>query len=165
MSLRLRLLLTLAPLFIIGLAAADIGTYAAVQTSLLRNVDLQLVDIQQGVVNVLEHSGDQGPGGPGGGFGQEFAFPAGTYGEIVYSNGAVAAGGLLYGGSVTASSSHPLFPSGIVTKDSGTLTVSGTGTRGSRTACTSRRSRTRRSLARSRWWPSLSTVSTASTTP
>jgi two-component system OmpR family sensor kinase len=126
MSLRLRLLLTLAPLFIIGLAAADAGTYAAVQTSLLQNVDQQLFDIQPGVVNVIEHSGDQGPG-PGGGLGQEFAFPPGTYGEIVYSNGAVAAGGLLYGGSVTTSSSHPLFPTGIV-KDSGTLTVSGTGT-------------------------------------
>jgi two-component system, OmpR family, sensor kinase len=128
MSLRLRLLLTLAPLFIIGLAAADAGTYAAVQTSLLQNVDLQLVDIQQGVVNVLEHSGDQGPGGPGGGFGQEFAFPAGTYGEIVYSNGAVAVGGYLYGGMVTTSSSHPLFPTGIA-KDSGrAMTVRGTGT-------------------------------------
>ena len=39
MSLRLRLLLTLAPLFIIGLAAADIGTYAAVQSSLVQSVD------------------------------------------------------------------------------------------------------------------------------
>ena len=130
MSLRLRLLLTLAPLFIIGLAAADVGTYAALQSSLLQGVDQQLVDIQPGVVNVLEHSGDQGPGGPGGGFGQEFAFPPGTYGEIVDSTGAVVAGagGNLYGGSVTTTSSHPLLPAGIVNDAGQTLTVPGTGT-------------------------------------
>ena len=63
MSLRLRLLLTLAPLFIIGLAAADIGTYAAVQSSLLQGVDQQLVSIEPGVTDVLLHPGDQGPGG------------------------------------------------------------------------------------------------------
>ena len=64
MSLRLRLLLTLAPLFIIGLAAADAGTYAAVQNTLLQGVDQQLVSIQPGVTNVLDqHScGAQGPG-------------------------------------------------------------------------------------------------------
>src|ERR1700687_6062521 len=129
MSHRLRLLLTLAPLFILGLAAADAGTYVAVQTSLLQSVDQQLVDIQPGVTNVIEHSGDQGPG-PGGGSGQEFAFPPGTYGEIVYSNGAVAAGGLLYGGSVAASSSHPLFPADIAEHFGHTLTVSRAGGRG-----------------------------------
>ena len=43
MSLRLRLLLALAPLFILGLAAADVGTYAALQSSLLQGVDQQLV--------------------------------------------------------------------------------------------------------------------------
>ena len=31
MSLRLRLLLTLAPLFVLGLIAADVGTYTALQ--------------------------------------------------------------------------------------------------------------------------------------
>jgi two-component system, OmpR family, sensor kinase len=130
MSLRLRLLLTLAPLFILGLAGADIGTYAAVQNSLLQGVDQQLVNIQPGVVDVLEHSGGQGPGGPGGGggFGQAYAFPPGTYGEIVDSAGVLAAAGYLYGSSVAASTSHPIFPADIV-KDSGkTLTVPGTGT-------------------------------------
>ena len=47
MSLRLRLLLTLAPLFILGLAAADVGTYVALQTSLLQNVDNELVAIRR----------------------------------------------------------------------------------------------------------------------
>jgi two-component system, OmpR family, sensor kinase len=127
MSLRLRLLLTLAPLFIIGLAAADIGTYAAVQNSLLQGVDQQLKDINPGVVNVLEHSGNQGPG-PGGGFDQQFLFPPGTYGEIVDPSG-VLVGGYIYGDIVfTSSSSHPAFPGGIQ-KDAGqTLTVPGAGT-------------------------------------
>ena len=57
MSLRLRLLLTLAPLFVVGLAAADIGTYAALQTSLLLGVDQQLSDIHAGVQTVLLHAG------------------------------------------------------------------------------------------------------------
>jgi two-component system, OmpR family, sensor kinase len=127
MSLRLRLLLTLAPLFIIGLAAADIGTYAAVQTSLLQNVDQQLVDIQPGVVNELEHSGDQGAGGPGGGPGQQYLFPPGTYGEIVSPTGVLAVG-YLFGPNVSASTSHPLFPAGIANDAGKTFTVPGTGT-------------------------------------
>ncbi len=122
MSLRLRLLLTLAPLFIIGLAAADIGTYAALQSSLLQGVDQQLLDIQGGVLQVLQHP-NQPP--PDGGFGQGTSFPAGTYGEIVDSTGDTF-GGNLVGSYVTTSSSHPVLPSNI-TSDSGPLTVSGVG--------------------------------------
>ncbi len=131
MSLRLRLLLTLAPLFVLGLAAADFGTYAALQTSLLQGIDQQLVIIHPGVQNVLQHLA--GPGGEagapdnGGGFSQEYAFPAGTYGEIIDSSGRVL-GGVVFGTSVYASSSGPVFPAGI-TGDSGrVLTVTGTGT-------------------------------------
>ena len=124
MSLRLQLLLTLAPLFIIGLAAADAGTYAALQTSLLQGVDQQLLDIQPGVLQVLQNP-NQGPPRPGGGFGQEDSFPAGTYAEIVDSSGETF-GGNLYGGYVTSSSSHPVFPAGI-DNASGGLTVSGVG--------------------------------------
>jgi two-component system OmpR family sensor kinase len=124
MSLRLRLLLTLAPLFILGLAAADAGTYAALQTSLLQGVDQQLSDIQPGVLNVLQNP-NEGPPRQGDGFGQQNSFPAGTYAEIVGSDGE-AVGGNLYGGYVTTSSSHPVFPAGI-DSDSGTLTVSGVG--------------------------------------
>jgi hypothetical protein len=57
MSLRLRLLLTLAPLFILGLAAADFGTYAALQSSLLQGVDKQLVAIEPGVMGVVTGRG------------------------------------------------------------------------------------------------------------
>src|SRR6202163_4508671 len=129
MSLRLRLLLTLAPLFILGLAAADVGTYAALQASLLQGVDKQLVAINNGVMNVLQHPGGQGQGPPGGdgGIAQEFAFPAGTYGEIVNASGPLT-GGALYGGYVAITSSHPLFPSGIYKDTNETLTVPGTGT-------------------------------------
>jgi two-component system, OmpR family, sensor kinase len=126
MSLRLRLLLTLAPLFILGLAAADAGTYEALQTSQLQGVDKQLVAINNGVMNVLEHPGGQGPPGGDGG-GQASAFPAGTYGEIVDASGALS-GGALYGGYVTATSSHPLLPAGIYKDSNATLTVPGTGT-------------------------------------
>ena len=70
MSLRLRLLLTLAPLFILGLAAADVGTYAALQSSLLQGVDKQLLVIEPGVQNVLQSINQGGGGPPDGGYGQ-----------------------------------------------------------------------------------------------
>ncbi|HEY6468281.1 MAG TPA: HAMP domain-containing sensor histidine kinase [Candidatus Dormibacteraeota bacterium] len=129
MSLRLRLLLTLAPLFIIGLAAADAGTYAAVQGTLLHGVDQQLVSIQPSVTNVLTNVlFGHGPQGPGDGFGQADAFPAGTYAELIDAGSSkVLAVGYLYGGSLAASTSHPVFPDNIG-KHSETLTVSGSGT-------------------------------------
>ncbi len=129
MPLRLRLLLTLAPLFILGLAAADAGTYVALQTSLLQGVDKQLVAINNGVMSVLQHPGGQGQGPPGGdgGIAQEFAFPAGTYGEIVDASGPVT-GGALYGGYVATTASRPLFPAGIYKDTNQILTTPGTGT-------------------------------------
>src|SRR5579862_6689088 len=129
MSLRLRLLLTLAPLFILGLAAADIGTYAALQTSLLQGADKQLVAINSGVMNVLDNPGRQGQGPPGGdgGIAQAYAFPAGTYGAIVDASGKLT-GGALYGGYVAVTSSHPVFPAGIYNDSNAILTVPGTGT-------------------------------------
>jgi two-component system, OmpR family, sensor kinase len=125
MSLRLRLLLTLAPLFIIGLAAADAGTYAAVQGSLLQGVDQQLTDIQPGFTNLLLHAGEGAPGpGP---FGQDDNFPAGTYGELIDSSNVLAVG-YPYGGSLASSSSHPTFPSDIAKHAGQTLTTAGIGT-------------------------------------
>jgi len=126
MSLRLRLLLTLAPLFILGLAAAFVGTYVAVQSSLLQGVDKQLVVIEPGVQNVLHSSNQAGP--PDGGYGQEDAFPPGTYGELVNASGVATASGYAYGGTVaSSSSSHPVFPSNIATYAGTTLTVPGDG--------------------------------------
>jgi two-component system OmpR family sensor kinase len=77
-------------------------------------------------MNVLEHPGGQAPPGGDAG-GPTFAFPAGTYGEIVDASGALS-GGALYGGYVTATSSHPLLPAGISKDSNATLTVPGTGT-------------------------------------
>ncbi|MFI5284858.1 MAG: sensor histidine kinase [Candidatus Dormibacteria bacterium] len=125
MSLRLRLLLTLAPLFILGLAAADAGTYVALQSSLLQNVDNQLVALHDGAENALGHSGPPGQFDNGGGSGQ---LPPGTYGELVSASGALSGGGL-YGGYVQPTPSHPVLPATIY-KDASTtlLTVPGVGT-------------------------------------
>jgi two-component system OmpR family sensor kinase len=128
MSLRLRLLLTLAPLFILGLAAADAGTYAALQTSLLQGVDQQLRDIHTGVLSVLDQDSQPPPGdGQGNHYGQSsFAFPAGTYGEIIDASGHVL-GGLLFGTNVYSSTSQPVFPSDITSQSGSMLTVPGIG--------------------------------------
>src|ERR1017187_3891011 len=131
MSLRLRLLLTLAPLFILGLAAADVGTYAALQSSLLQGIDQQLVSIQPGVQHVLmnkQFPGDGGPQDNGGGFNQAFAFPAGTSGELLDASGHVTQGGQLFGSTSYASSSEPAFPVDLTADSGKELTVDGTGT-------------------------------------
>lgn len=132
MSLRLRLLLTLAPLFILGLAAADFGTYVALQSSLLQTVDNQLNAIAPGVQNILQN--DSGPGGNGGGpypdggpF-KEYAFPPGSYGYIVDSTGQVENGGVLFGSKAYASSTGPVLPSGIADDAGQKITIGGTGT-------------------------------------
>ncbi len=129
MSLRLRLLLTLAPLFIIGLAAADFGTYAALQSSLLQTTDKQLSIIDQGVLSVLE----QGNGGgqhPDGGFGQEYAFPSGTYGEIIDATGTAMVAGYPFNGYVVGTSPtlHPVLPANLDKYIGTTFTAPGVGT-------------------------------------
>jgi two-component system OmpR family sensor kinase len=128
MSLRLRLLLTLAPLFILGLAAADFGTYAALQSSLLQGVDKQLVTIEPGVMGELLNTSSNG-GGQHGGYGQGDSFPAGTYGELLNSSGAPVQAGYIPNEStlVPSSSSYPVFPAGIDRYTNTTLTVPGKG--------------------------------------
>ena len=128
MSLRLRLLLTLAPLFILGLAAADAGTYAALQTSLLQGVDKQLAAINDGVMHVLENPGGQGPPVGDGGIGQGNSFPAGTFGEIVGPSGVLTSGEVYGSAVVPAPSSYPNLSAGIYKDSTAILTVSGTGT-------------------------------------
>jgi two-component system OmpR family sensor kinase len=130
MSLRLRLLLTLAPLFIIGLAAADIGTYAALKSSLVQNVDTQLMAIDHAAENVLD-SGGQQPFPGGGGDPGSSQLPPGTYGELLDASGHATGGGL-YGGIVTTTQSHPTLPATTYEDASSNanlmLTVPGTGT-------------------------------------
>ncbi|MGH7747815.1 MAG: sensor histidine kinase, partial [Candidatus Dormibacteria bacterium] len=83
MSLRLRLLIALAPLFILGLAAADAGTYAALQSFLVSRVDAGLVS---GASALLDPSSGGGGDGHGGGPGQaaqvELQVPLRTYEEL-----------------------------------------------------------------------------------
>ena len=129
MSLQLRLLLTLAPLFIIGLAAADIGTYAALQSSLVQNVDTQLLAIDHGAENVLENPGAQQPF-PGGGDPGNSQLPPGTYGELLDASGPLTRGDL-YGGAVSTTQSHPMLPATLFRNANNStlkLTVPGTGT-------------------------------------
>lgn len=129
MSLRLRLLLTLAPLFIIGLAAADLGTYAALQSSLVQNVDNQLLAIDHAANDLLDPGGQQ-PFPTGGGDPGSSQLPPGTYGELLDASGHATGGGL-YGGIITTTRSHPTLPAGIYADASNNaslmLTVPGTG--------------------------------------
>jgi two-component system OmpR family sensor kinase len=127
MSLRLRLLLTLAPLFILGLAAADFGTYAALQSSLLQGVDKQLAAIEPGVMGELLNGSSDGGGH--GGYGQGDAFPAGTYGELVNSSGVTVQAGYILNdvALVPSSSSYPVFPAGIAKDTNATFSVPGKG--------------------------------------
>ena len=119
MSLRRRLLLTLAPLFILGLVAVDAGTYLALQSFLTGRVDTQLQTIHMSVEAYLTGGGfgDQGhgPGGPGG----PGNFPSGTYGVILTSSGAVLAGPHTFGaGPSSTDTGAPVLPSNLVAESS-----------------------------------------------
>ena len=128
MSLRLRLLLILAPLFVVGLAAADVGTYLALQSSLLQGAQTQLVNAHVSLEDQLFSSaGDFGPpnGGPpaGGGFD---LYPGGTFAEVIDPSGAVVAGPALFPRSAVSSNTHPNLPAALPA-DKSFLTVSGSG--------------------------------------
>jgi two-component system OmpR family sensor kinase len=94
MSLRRRLLLTLAPLFIIGLIAVDAATYLSLQSFLISRVDQQIFALHQSVEAVLAGEGgfQGGPGGPGPGNNTSAnTFPPGTFGAVLSPSGAVLA--------------------------------------------------------------------------
>jgi two-component system, OmpR family, sensor kinase len=91
MSLRRRLLLTLAPLFIAGLIAVDLATYLSLQSYLVTKVDEQVLAIHPSVEGYLIQSADGhgfGGGPPTGGGGAN-QFPPGTFGAILSPSGAV----------------------------------------------------------------------------
>ncbi len=90
MSLRRRLLLTLAPLFILGLVAVDIATYLSLQSFLETRLDEQIFSVHSAVEGAIENpnGSDFGRGAQGG---VNLTFPPGTFGEIVSSNGTVVA--------------------------------------------------------------------------
>ena len=128
MSLRRRLLLTLAPLFIIGLIAVDAGTYLFLQSFLVGKVDAQL----QGLHPKVEADLGGGPagGGRGGPPPNALDIPPGTYGAIVSPAGAIAAGPKTYTAEGTTSAAQPVLTAGLGSgSDQGPTysTVAGTG--------------------------------------
>src|SRR6202171_2270056 len=112
MSLRLRLLLTLVPLFILGLIAADVATYTALRSFLTSRVDQQVIQAHIPIEQYFSRSPDGGPGPqPGGPPGPGGPFPQGTYGQLRSPTGAV-----LKSQSFTFSSdtsTHPVLPSDL----------------------------------------------------
>ena len=90
MSLRRRLLLTLAPLFILGLVAVDVATYLSLQSFLQTRLDEQILSVHGAVESAIQNpnSRDFGRGAQGG---VNLTFPPGTFGEIVSPSGNVVA--------------------------------------------------------------------------
>lgn len=115
MSLRRRLVLTLAPLFIIALVGVDVATYFSLKSFLVSRVDEQLTSNAHVTVEQYLVSGAYGDGGPGGG-GQggnpTAGIPTGTYGAIVTTGGAVLKYQDFEQGA-TSSSAAPALPSSL----------------------------------------------------
>ncbi|HEX4755057.1 MAG TPA: hypothetical protein VH661_04810, partial [Candidatus Dormibacteraeota bacterium] len=109
MSLRRRLLLTLAPLFIGGLVAVSAATFLSLQSYLLSKADAQLLAVHPAVEMYLT-SGGFGEGGRGGPQPSAGDIPTGTFGEIVSASGSVIAGPHTFGSSGTTLSSAPVLP-------------------------------------------------------
>lgn len=106
MSLRLRLLLLLAPLFVLGAVAADASTYTSLRSYLMDQLDSQVFGVHDTVFNAIVGQG--GPGGPS-------AFrevPPGTFGEVLDQTGRVI--GTL---SAIGSTSRPVLPPTIPVSD------------------------------------------------
>jgi len=125
MSLRLRLLLLLAPLFVLGAVAADVSTYTSLQSFLVSQLDTQIVSVHEIVYSVAAGA-DRG-GGPAGQGGLQ-AVPEGTYGVIINAAGTVV--GLA---RPVNSNAHPVLPSNITVSSASNprlFTVSGSGSTG-----------------------------------
>ena len=136
MSLRLRLLLALAPLFILGLIAADVATYLSLQSFLISRVDDQLLTGHVGVESFLEGGrfggGGSGGGGGRGGPGADISLPSGTWAELLGTDGSLTAGPdvFTFGPSTRAdTTTHPVLPNGLTAAagQPAYMTVGGTG--------------------------------------
>src|SRR6202011_3791288 len=101
-----------------GRASADVGTYAALQSSELARVAQEIIAAHQSVQHALtgESSATVGPS-PNGGQGSPDSAPGlaiapGTYGQLISASGQVVSQKSFesYGQSVT---SHPVLPSGL----------------------------------------------------
>ena len=124
MSLRLRLLLILAPLFVVGLAAADVGTYLALQSSLLQQARDQLFTAHIALENELVAGSGRSDGGapPGAG---PFQY-LGAFVEILDPSGRVVAGPEVFPPGAYPSDTRPALPAQLPAYKT-YLTVSGSG--------------------------------------
>jgi len=107
MSLRLRLLIALAPLFVIGLIVADVATYASLHSYLVKQLDDQILAMHDQVYAAELNPDSGGPGTRGG---IQSGLPVGTYGAITTASGAPVVAPIevvLRGQSAT---SHPVLP-------------------------------------------------------
>src|SRR5438067_1767017 len=87
MSLRMRLVLAMSGLVILGLFVAGLVTYGLLQSFLVNRVDQQLEGAQLPVLHELNAQA-----GIPGGADQSSDLPPNTFGEVVGSDGAVLAG-------------------------------------------------------------------------
>ncbi|MBV8195506.1 MAG: HAMP domain-containing protein, partial [Candidatus Dormibacteraeota bacterium] len=129
MSLRLRLVLILVPLFIAGLVAADFGTYLALRSSLLQQAQTQLLAAHVSLEDELfSNSADFGPpnGGSPSGPGPGGLYPGGTFVEVLGAGGTVVAGPEVFPRNEVSSTTHPALPSQLP-PDKTFLTVGGSG--------------------------------------
>jgi two-component system OmpR family sensor kinase len=135
MSLRRRLLLTLAPLFVVGLIVANVATYVGVHRFLFDRVDTQARDAHVSVEQTLMHptGGPTGDGGgPSGGGGGGAAVPPYTYGCLIAA-GAVGTHRTFpppFVDSTTAQATHPVITPTVLAATTSAptyLTADGTG--------------------------------------
>ena len=108
MSLRLRILLSVVVLVLVGLLVADAVTYVSLRSFLLRRVDQQLTDARSPSLHALNESSTTSPsqlnpspgGGPGGGVPN---FPPGTYAALLSASGkTLGFVRFMYGGTSTS---------------------------------------------------------------
>jgi two-component system OmpR family sensor kinase len=128
MSLRRRLLLTLAPLFIAGLIGVDIATYLLLRPSLFDRVNQQLLSVHP----ALEAAISGGAFDEGGGNGPQpsTTVPRGTWAGVVSPSGVVSAHYTFGPPGTDLSAEHPVLPSTLTPSTEQApvfITVDGTG--------------------------------------
>jgi len=122
-SLRGRLLIGVISLVVVGLLIADIATYAALQSSLISQLDDQIKSGHNAAISGLGGP-NEGPGPSGSGL------PAGTVIELLSPSGAVLVAKRLEVPGSTPSSAMPVLPQHLPAaseKAPATLTLAGTG--------------------------------------
>jgi two-component system OmpR family sensor kinase len=129
MSLRRRLLLTLAPLFIAGLIGVDIATYLLLRPSLFDRVNQELLSAHPAIEASMTGGNfdDRGANGPQ----PSASVPAGTWAGVVSPSGVVVGVQHTFGPTGTdLSAEHPVLPSTLTPSTEQNpvfITVDGTG--------------------------------------